>query len=385
MIDAQNAADLFETDVRNISLSPDGTMLAGTSDGQICVLALATGDEECFSTEDTPYVNFNNDEFFNPLVWSPDSTTLLFTEEIYRSIFEPDLWMLNVAPGEIRDLTDDGVVGIANTPENQAAILDYLPAYAPNGDIYFFRTEPSKAIDGAFNLTLQRLAVGGDEPEVVIDSFLRFPIYWRDPYFSPMISPDGTMLVFPVVAGTDRSAPQNGLWLVDLESGEVRQLTDADDTHIGLPESQQDLEMFTLNPVWATDGAGIVFRAFGFSSEGLGFDTFLYVDVATGDVRPVVDLSDFRDFTQLREEDAPELLLIPRAGAVSSDGSAFIYLGYNADMTTAEIVAVPLPPDGSEPVVLGEVEYVADPFVPNPTMSADGKALLTGWLYTFDS
>lgn len=383
MEDVQNAAELFETNVSNITLSPDGTMLAGTGStfitdhhaGQICVLTLATGEQTCFSTEDKLGV-FTFAPGYNPLVWSPDSTTLLLAENPLEFMAETDLWALDVDTGELTNLTDDGMDAEAPRQSRSDAVIDYFPAYAPNGDIYFFRAYPSAEDDLNYTLTLQRLAVGADAPELITDAFSNIPVYWTGIDASPAISPDGRLLVFPVdnsryafpVADSDVASQQDGLWLVELMSGEARQLTDANGTPPGLPESDQDADMQTLHPVWAADGAGIVFRT---ASVG-GAGTFLYVDVATGDASPVI------------ETDMPESLPL-HEGAVSTDGTAFVYLRHDADADTAQIAAAPLPPDGGDPVVIGEVEYTPSSYaVPNPTMSADDKTLLGGWLYMFE-
>ena len=382
--DAQNAAGLFQDNVRNVSLSPDGTMLAGTNE-QLCVLTLASGDEACYAAEDSPQSALGNSDIYNPLVWSPDSSKLLFTENLYVFLNEPDLWMLDLTTGEITNLTDDGIFGGAMFRDETGYTLDYLPAFAPNGDIYFFRAIPPKE-GGSFAPTLQRLAVGADEPEEVSDAFSSAGMHWGSIFYSPMVSPDGTQMVFPV-AEPDRSAEQNGLWLVDLESGEIRQLTDADDTHAGMPKYQQDARMATLNPVWTANGEGIVFRVFN-PEMGIGLPVanYMYVDVASGDVRPLLDFTHIGEFSELVQQNSPEILLVPRAGAVSADGNSFISLGYNLEASSAQLVRIPLPPDGSDPEVLGqvEVELSGGLAVPNLTVSEANNALLGGWLFSFE-
>ena len=361
--DSQNAADLFETDVRNISLSPDGTMLAGSGGDEICIVILTTGDEKCFSTAETFQASFAAATNQNPLVWSPDNTHLLFHENFYQYFMESDLWSLDVTNGRITNLTDDGVLGGILNLEDDEFTIDYLPAYTPNDDIYFFRSE---RLSSGYNITLQRLAVGADEPEQVVNLTLFLPTL--SIFYSPVVSPDGTQIVFPVQA-VERDDVRNGLWLVDLTTGQPRQLTDVDDTHVGLPESQRELFMYITNPVWAAGGEGIVFRTFNpeFSTTFPG-GNYLYVDVATGEVSPVIDLSDFpppEEAFLIDEEGYSQIIRVPRDGAMSADGSTFVYLRHDVDPTMAQIAAVPLPPDGSEPVVLGEVEYAPYPFAPN--------------------
>jgi hypothetical protein len=391
--DAQGAAELFEADVvpplgGAASLSPDGSLLAATSADGICVLSLASHEETCFPFPGTFHGGLPARQRFNPLVWSPDSSRIVFTEEVFYEFLESDLWLLTIENGTISNLTDDHVEGSWFDRPTADFALDYLPAFAPNGDIYFFRSERvSDAATGImdYTLVLHRLAAGEDTPKQIAD-LSELP---SRPNRGAAVSPDGTQFVFAMLT----SSTQQELWLVDLTSGEARQLTDADAMYAGMPEAARQDVMFLFDPVWVADGSAVVFESLSSGTSldlaVLPFGNYVYVDVESGNVTPLVDLTDFpvqRGALESSEDADAELMRIPRDGALSSDGTAFVYLCYGTDPANAGLVSVPLPPGAGEAVFLGEVEYVRprpNVFMPNPLMSSDDNALLGGWVFTF--
>ena len=373
LIDAIDASELFGESVRGITLSPDGMLVAATNGEGICVAKVATPEVICYPLPDAFGGRVAPRAGYNPLVWSPDSTSIALTEDFYMYFYESDLWVLDTQSGTYTNRTDDGV-GQFNIGEvdDGSATLDYLPAYAPNGDLYFFR---SQRAGGDLTLALYHLAADEDTPELISDLTGTLPAL--SVFYSPAVSPDGTQIAFPV-QGIDRDDPGNGLWLVDLATGEARQLTDST---AGMPETEQARAPFTMNPVWLPDSSGIVFETLSpervFARSG---HNYLYVEVASGEVTPLVDVPLPED----EDSEADLAIRIPRDGALSADGTVFAYLHYEDIPTTeAQITLIQLPPGETAPIVITNVEHISFPYsVPNPRMSANGKALLGGWLYT---
>lgn len=384
VISGSQASALFEENVRGVSVSPDGMTLVGLVGDTICTLVLSTNAEQCYPLPDEFGGNLVERPEYNPIVWSPDSTQIAFTENLYMYMAESDLWVFDLTTGTFTNRTDDGAVGNFIRLE-ETALLDYLPAYAPNGDIYFFR---SQRLEPNTTLTLQRLAADADTPEEVAD--LTFILPTLSIYYSPAISPDGTKMAVPVLA-TRPDIPESGLWIIDLTEGVATQITRSVDPVPGLPEHAQIPPAYASNPVWTADSSGIVFKSALVAAMSRGGlfppHNFLYVDVASGDVEPLFDLSDFPEGAAAFREDAngvSPIASLPREGAVSADGTRFIYLSYDVDFDHPQLSMVSLPPDGSEPVLLADVDFEMAPFMPNTTMTAADQVLLGGWVYQLE-
>jgi hypothetical protein len=45
------------------------------------------------------------------VVWSPDSTTIAFSENAFVTFVDGDLWTMDATTGELVNLTDDGFDG----------------------------------------------------------------------------------------------------------------------------------------------------------------------------------------------------------------------------------------------------------------------------------
>jgi hypothetical protein len=384
---AQRAFDLFDGPAGNISLSPNGELLVAMSRDYendvrlICIFTIATATKSCTPLTSPELEEIGYLQDINPFVWSPDSSRILFTEDFYDMFVEADLWTLDVQTGIITNLTPDAVFGSIMSIRDNPTTIDLVPAYAANGAIYFFRgiRQPGMVEDASWSL--QRLPAKTQTPELVTElTFMEADDMIR----SATLSPDGNQLVFGLEADNWRIVPRNGLWLVDLGNGQTRQLTDNDDQYVGAPEASLIMRLGVVgNPVWS--GAGIVFQVHMSGGIGIPYPNgfFLYVDVASGDVRPVINVSDLPPLADIT--DAAVALRYPRAGAISADGSSFVYLSYNNDRSVIQIAAVPLPPNDSQPTVLGTVPYEPVNYVSNLLVGSNGQALMAGWLYSLAS
>ncbi len=78
---------------------------------------------------------------WNSLSWSPDSRRVAFTENYQTYFLEPDIWVLDVVAGTVKNMTDDGVRGQdwARDPEDADHDLDILPTWRSEDELYFIR------------------------------------------------------------------------------------------------------------------------------------------------------------------------------------------------------------------------------------------------------
>lgn len=381
---------LFTAETRYVSLSPDGTMLAGISGDAICIFRLASEEETCFPSPDNAPRSLPGREYNNPLVWSPDSRYIAFTEELYIFFEESDVWELDITTGTITNRTDDGIYDDLLDADEQNAPLDYLPAYGPNGELYFFRTQNQDGDSDSSRLSLQRLDRDADEPVEVVKLVEQFPTRFSV-FYRPAVSPDGAFIVFPVQSH-DPEAPENGLWLIDLTTGNTQRLADSMDGGMLMPEHALEFPFYFTNPVWTADSRAVVVKADSFAAQRYATrypqHNYLYIGVETGDIVPLFDFSDFPEGAEqfdIGADGLSPLITLPREGALSADGTAFVFMQYDLNVeATARLAVLPLPPDGSEPQVISSVTYETTPYAPNPMMGADGTVVLGGWVYTLE-
>jgi len=106
--------------------SPDGKKIAVFYPKIICIFA-ADGDE--LGCQEFPERLASVD--FHSVQWSPDSKMIVFTENFYRYMFEPDLWLLDVDAMSLNNLTDDGIEKEALGKQN--ALFDIFPQWIEDG------------------------------------------------------------------------------------------------------------------------------------------------------------------------------------------------------------------------------------------------------------
>ncbi|MFC4858157.1 hypothetical protein [Actinophytocola glycyrrhizae] len=122
-------------------LSPDGTSILYHSESGPCVRGVGGSAEHCFHGGGRLFA-------LSAASWSPDGTTLAFTDELALGS-EPDLWVLDVASGELTTLTDDGVdrVGMNSQELPRDAKVDVAPSWSGDGTrIRFLRRESANAV-----------------------------------------------------------------------------------------------------------------------------------------------------------------------------------------------------------------------------------------------
>lgn len=136
-------------------LSPDGTRLLRLV-ARPCVVEVDGSGEQCVDRDEV-----SGD--LNNATWSPDGTKLAFTDDFWRRVLEPDVWVFDVTSGELRNLTDDGVDEYRLSGSNEDADLDLLPSWSADGETIRFARGKAKAE----SMELMTVPADGGEVSVV--------------------------------------------------------------------------------------------------------------------------------------------------------------------------------------------------------------------------
>jgi dipeptidyl aminopeptidase/acylaminoacyl peptidase len=168
-------------------------------------------------------------------------------------------WDHDLGPRQARLLRLDGVDGAAVAPEN----------LTPDAGVAVHDADFALTPDGRTLVTTWLRSLGGVAHEVELVAIdaggcRRLAPAGSD-YHAPAVSPDGRRVAaVRVRRGIPELAPDQTLWLQDLDGGEGRDLT-------------PDLDLWPGPPVWSRDGSAIYFAA-----DENGRAPIFRVDVETG-------------------------------------------------------------------------------------------------------
>lgn len=382
------------TALRTAVISPDASMLAWSRGVELCIYTFADEETNC-----TPYPEMYRGD--NPLVWSPDSKYLAFTENFFIQLREPDIWLFDLEAGMFFNRTDDGQIReIIRPPEGgRPRYIDTMPTWHPiTGDLYFFRSVEMELFGNDIRTTqLMRIAaedvpVWAVEPEEVANLTMQFDIpfsIYNPPDYTLngalAFSPDGTQLAM-LVRPNQFDSPDWGLWLFELEMGRLRKLASREELNAGLPE-WVDEPIYTDGVAWTGENlvVSLVDRSL---NTGVSVSQVLYVDTATGEITPLMDFSGIEapDFFNIDPESgiAPSFDM-PRASVLTPDGETLLYLNMSTD-GVAGFSALALPPNGDAPVRWWETEPVPRLPFNSPSVGTDGdtvRIVTAGYLVTY--
>ncbi|MBN1286748.1 MAG: hypothetical protein JXB47_15220 [Anaerolineae bacterium] len=345
--------DLKETigdyDFEGAVLAPDGSAFAWPDRGveALCVYTFADALLTC-----SPWPEWAKIPAIHYLAWSPDGHYLAFTQEFFRYLNEPDIWVYEVTTGAFTNYTDDGVDKI-HFDESPSYWIDTLPVWDPNtGDLYFFSTDNRRTI-----FDLYRLDLDDGVPELVFEltGLLEPFLVWQPPAISP-----GDDQMALLVMAPDLADPRNGVWELDLEDGAFNQVAGLQPlADAGAPVWLENYLPTLESVVWVAHNAVLVSAAdYRMVGEFPGQNSY-YIDLGDNSVTAVVDFGDVPDrdsfFTPGSDGHSAQYR-IPRLGIVAPDNSAFFYLHYEAGAEDAAISALSLPPDGGAPARLGPID-----------------------------
>ncbi len=362
---ARNLTDVIpNAEPMSAALSPDGRKVAwlepaqGRRAARLCVDELTAGGANCFTAAGYAGMPYQ-------LTWSPDGAWLAFSEDPAAQAQESDIWLLNVARGELVNRTDDSVVG-RYADATAGYDLDYLPMWDPaTGYIYFWRSTPDQY--GTLALALMRLDPAADSPAQLVrafgntlgDGMVRFG--WQRFYLQgpSAIVPDGSRLAVAIAPAQEMDvATGHALWLIDLidDAATPRRLATALAWQAALPQwSNQPAVARGLQ--WTADGKAVVVAALS-SDLRLPLLLAYYVDVSgmgeAAAVTPVVDFSNIRARDAFYRLD-PASGHVPRFDApwtvaLAPDANHLLMVTDLAG--TVRVLGAPLPPQGRAPIVL---------------------------------
>ncbi|MEA1870830.1 MAG: hypothetical protein U9N00_01345, partial [Candidatus Bipolaricaulota bacterium] len=290
--------DLFKVAEENLSLlntgvlSPNGRNVVWRNGRDLLWFYDVAEDQAvCYPTPE----QLANPQYF---VWSPDSQTVAFSEDLFRYLNESDIWMVNAATGSFTDCTDDGVISVF-TVAKEPYWLDYLPSWDPaSGHLFFFRSEKEEE---GYSLELRRLNLdpckskqvsAPERSERIVDltgqlagSFLISR--------QPVISPDGTRMAV-IVTSDLRDDPQNGIWVIDLVEGSIHQIATLEALAVGFPVWCDTSSVLPERIAWTAEEEGLVV----FLHDVADFDnmpdrTVVYLDADTSEIHPLISWEGF--------------------------------------------------------------------------------------------
>ncbi len=181
--------------VDHVAVSPDGTKIAYISSAsaadQVEVVYVADID----GSNARAYPTTRSPDAARSPSWSPDGSTIVYQAMGFGSV--GDLFLLDVASGDVRRLTD-----LASVPEDVALMM---PTFDPSGDAVLFtlptRTTPSQS-------GLWSIPVTGGDPTLI-----------RRNADGVDASPDVQLITFVEVRIVDGQEVVGGLWIADPDGG----------------------------------------------------------------------------------------------------------------------------------------------------------------------
>lgn len=383
LVSATAVEDIAKTDskIRFLAISPNGQTIAwlDRENLQICLLSLSDASHKCYPFAES----LRHIGPYSAISWSPDSRYIATNESFFDQLYDSDIWVLDTTNGEMVNRTDDHYLGsFLKTPDTANA--DYLPTWNPaNNDFYIFRTPPRADNSSGYDTNLYRLPSDNSDPILVQMLGVRLPTL--SVYRPVSISPDGKQMAFLVLPVDYAENPATSLWVMNLADTQFKQITNFDAFHTGLPDDPDQKKQLIPNTLsWAgNDGLVVTTRSIS-GMRGFPQNSY-YVSLSEGKVTPLLDFSGltgpvdyFNDASQ-----GHYATLDPRSGIATPDGKGFIYLGQDADVQTGYIWWKSLPPDDSEPVLLGKIENfkVTLAATAEPSISQDGtEVVLYGYL-----
>jgi hypothetical protein len=194
-----------------LSVSPTGEYLLVRNDGRTCVLpiqVMTPDDKLC--TPEMPQVDRDR------IAWSPNGQAVAFTEDALRLLYDSDIWTISLETGITTNQTDDGFEGglfeDGDTDSLTGVFVDLNPAWSPDGNsLAFARSDGPREL--GTDLMILNLDSGElDGPfKLSADTFAAWAgMQWTE---------DDT--VFVGMAGLQPDAPENGIYEVDLGTGQI--------------------------------------------------------------------------------------------------------------------------------------------------------------------
>ncbi|MCC6944355.1 MAG: PD40 domain-containing protein [Thermomicrobiales bacterium] len=259
-------------DLRPVSLSPDGQLLAATDRQQLCVIEV-----EGFVTRRCASLDVLDAGIrVGDISWSPDSSKLVFAEDAFTLWKDGDIWLMDALDGSLTNLTDDGYSGMlpaAGLTSDQGATVyaDIAPTWTPDGTGITF----SRSIweEGSFfGNDIVTIPVTGGNPDFVTTVSSDTPGL---AYFSMRWTGDESALYYSVLSAVPDKA-LNGIYRLTTATGESERVLASGDES-GAPALLQLNSNDEFAIVWYPQMAAI----------GGAAAVYSVLDLQTGELIPI--------------------------------------------------------------------------------------------------
>ena len=189
-------------EVDHVAVSPDGTKVAyisweGAGPEIVFVAGIDGSNVRSYPTTRSP------DAARTP-AWSPDGSTIVYQAKGVGSKIVGDLFLLDVASGEVRQLTNLGIVS--------DEFMFLTPSFASSGDAVLF-TAPTEATPPRLHLWSVPVTGGG-------------PTLIRRNAVVGEASPNAERFTFLEPVRVDGENAFEGLWIADIDGSDVERLVD---------------------------------------------------------------------------------------------------------------------------------------------------------------
>lgn len=399
-----------DIDTRYARLSPDGRRLAWFDFEELCIITFAPVRQNCTTIAERIQIA--------DITWSPDSSVLAIEEDVFRLFIEGDLWLYDAENDRLFNRTDDNTDNdlMQSNEDEPPPLVDYLPTWAPNGDLYFFRWEPeadedNPSIGGIYRIPGNSggiLGLGGGDGELfeTTEPELVAQINQEDRIFSiynamfdsldgtASISPDGSQMAVSIIRSV-RDDPVTGIWLFDLETGDAEQVlslttTMQEETPLpGLPAWAEPMQLDGLT--WANDHIIFMMSNAGFASSILSYNAYR-LDPATGDYTPLLDFTGIESEADYFTIETTNGLIPPRFSVVLPEVNLFIYSNRffgsrNIPEDSYRIWALPLDNPEAAPKAIATLDSESPLTITSATYGRDGdrlSLLMDGTIHFFE-
>jgi hypothetical protein len=325
------SSNLEVSDVREISvqngeihsMSPDGKLILSLDDEKMYFYETSTMDEvEDVSLRDVHGLDKGS------IQWSPNSKFITFTQDFYKLMIEPDIYVVDIENGDIDNITDDGVDKVSFTEANDEAKLDILPVW----------TKDSK------NIMFTRIIFDDDDRETILfqtdikgenEEKLTNRSIGEGATLVSLNNADSAKRTYFTVMAPKIDDKDNGIWVID--NGKAKQ-TDF--------EREQERVPAVLAEVTSNGEYGIVYYLLFMQTAYNDETIFSIVNLKTGDEMPVKGEEAGKDDELMREYSA----------VFSPDGKRVLYLYGNNE---SEISLAVQDVEGSDETVLWSEKRVS--------------------------
>ncbi len=258
--------------------APDGRQIAyesavrldGHRDYYVCAQDVtASGEPLCFAPQEALPSGFDPapTSFWQPFGWASDSARLAVVGQPLGTQSDTDLRVLDPAAGTWVALADDGYEGPLAATEGSAGpppgvSIEVQPAWSPDGtQVAVERTligesgQFAPSTLAVFDVTsgeVRDLAFLPGHQDGVADAGSVLSLAW---------SPDGATLAASV-RHREADAESDGVWLIDVESGQMEHLVSLADAETALHGIYAGAALNAVGPLsWSPDGTRLLFWA----------------------------------------------------------------------------------------------------------------------------